>query len=105
MLLGLPDHFYRICLAFAVKKPYFLMFFKPIIDDLSTVMLNSLDGALGFQPPPPINSEIADMIKCVQKLISKFSVLKLYMSRGAKTPKKLQVLLQTGWRLYKSTVT
>ena len=50
-------------------------------------MLNSLDDAraLGFQPPPPINSEIADMIKRVQKLISKFSVLKLYMSRGAKT--------------------
>ena len=56
MLLGLQDRFYRICLAFAVKKTYFLIFFKPIIDDLNIVMLNSLDGTLGFQPPPPINS-------------------------------------------------
>ena len=27
ILLGLPDHFYRICLAFAVKKNYFLNIF------------------------------------------------------------------------------
>ena len=104
MLLRLPDHIYRICLAFAVKKTYFLIFFKPVIDVLSIVMLNWLDNAFCFQPPPTINPKIADMKKCAQKMISKFFVLKLYMSWGAKTPKILQVLLQTGWRLYKSTV-
>ena len=89
MLLRLQDHFHRIPLAFAVKKTYFLIFFKPIINVSCIVMLNLLDDALGFQPPPPMNSEIADMIKRVQKLISKFSVLKLCMSRGAKTSRKL----------------
>ena len=65
MLLRLFDHFQRIPLAFAVKKNYFLLFFKPIIDILSIVMLNLLDDTLGFQPTPPIYSEIVNISKCV----------------------------------------
>ena len=67
-------------------------------------MLNSLDDTLGFQPPPPIYSEIANISKCAQRMISKFFVLKLYISWGPRTPKKLEDLLQQGWRLVKSTV-
>ena len=37
-------------------------------------------------------------------MISKFFALKLYISWGPRTPKKLEDLLQQGWRLYKSTV-
>ena len=60
MLLLLPDHFYRIPRAFAVKKPIFLYVLKPIIDFLSIVIiLNSLDDALGFQPPPPTHRRIS----------------------------------------------
>ena len=67
-------------------------------------MLNSLDDALGFQPPPPIYSEIANIVKGAKKIISKFFALKLYISWEAGTPKKLQDLLQQCWRLDKSTV-
>ena len=67
-------------------------------------MLNSLVNTLGFQPPPPIYSEIANISKCAQRMISKFFVLKLYISWGPRTPKKLEDLLQKGWRLVKSTV-
>ena len=68
-------------------------------------MLNSLDDALGFQPPPPIYSEIANIVKGAKKIISNFFALKLYISWEAGTPKKLQDLLQQCWRLDKSTVT
>ena len=67
-------------------------------------MLNSLDDTLGFQPPPPLYSEIVNISKCAQRMISKFFALKLYISWGPRTPKKLEDLLQQGWRLYKSTV-
>ena len=37
--------------GFCGHKTLFLIFLKPINDFLSVVMLNSLDDALGFQPP------------------------------------------------------
>ena len=94
MLLLLPDHFYRIPRTFVVKKPIFLYVLKHIINFLSIVMLNLLDDALGFQPPPPIYSEIANIVKGAKKIISNFFALKLYISWEAGTPKKLPVLLK-----------
>ena len=94
MLLRLPDHFYRIPRAFAVKKRIFGHFLNPNKDFLSTIVLNLLDGALGFQPPPPIYQKIAILEKGAKKLISNFFALKLYISWKAGTPKKLEDLLQ-----------
>ena len=68
-------------------------------------MLDILDDALGFQPPPPIYQKIAILEKGAKKLISNFFALKLYISWEAGTPKKLEDLLQQCWRLYKLTVT
>ena len=94
MLLRLSDHFHRIPRVFAVKKPILIYFSKPVIDFLSIVVLDILDDALGFQPPPSICQKIAILVKGAKKLISNFFALKLYISWEARTPKKLEDLLQ-----------